>query len=165
MISATSPLWTPSGLRSYTSRVSHRHHARTHSVDVPSHPMHRMDNGCRSIHPSMGRMIGTRHRARETSRRWNRDRDRDRDALDHDVRAFVGHGRRCARARVTSRRTHPMGSGWVAAGASAFIVLLLRVQYTGKTSSIRGKLVVYGEMVVVVCLWFSVDRPTLCYES
>jgi len=76
----------------------------------------------------MGRMIGTRHR--------DVAHFGERDALDHDVRAFVGHGRRCARARVTSRRRHQssgwMGSGCVAAGrgASAFVfILLVRVLY------------------------------------
>ena len=91
----------------------------------------------------MGRMIGTRHRARD---------DGERDALDHDVRAFVGHGRRCARARVTSRRTHHWDGwdrdGWRRAKAhspSFIFIVLLRV--------------VYGERNGggVVCLWFSVD--------
>ena len=96
----------------------------------------------------MGRMIWTRPSSR--------DRDGERDALDHDVRAFVGHGRRCdVRARVwCDVETDAIiiirwdRGGWRRAKArpNAFIfIVLLRV--------------VYGEMKWwwCVCLWFSVD--------
>ena len=92
----------------------------------------------------MGRMIGTRHRARD---------DGERDALDHDVRAFVGHGRRVdVRARVCRRDGNTSDAIGARGGGSVSAFLLF-------------VLLLHGGMVVS-CMWFSVDRPTLCtYES